>query len=146
MNTRVFVTSNWHVGINTSSSCLTKTVFAFKQHTIVMLSNVSKLESAGSSINYSAQLSAAPELPNVKPTFQKNNNVFSGRFIAKLYRRRAKKREKKHCCYSITQSIRNTCFHICSNQQKSSPSLSTFSYTATDWYPQTAVLHEHRLY
>lgn len=60
-----------------------------------MLSNVSKLESAGSSINYSAQLSAAPELPNVKPTFQKDNNVFSGRFIAKLYRRRAKKREKK---------------------------------------------------
>lgn len=146
MNTRVFVTSNWHVGINTSSSCLTKTVFAFKQQTIVMLSNVSKLESAGSSINYSAQLSAAPELPNVKPTFQKHNNVFSSRFIAKLYRRRAKKGKKKHCCYSITQSIRNTCFRIWSNQPKSAPSLSTFSYTATERYPHTAVFHEHRLY
>lgn len=65
LNTQVFVTSNWHVGINRSGSCLTKTVFAFKQRAIVMLSKVSNVESAGCHINYSAQHSA-PELPNVK--------------------------------------------------------------------------------
>lgn len=72
MNTHLFVTSNWHVGINTSSNCLTETIFAFKQRAIVMFSKVSNVDSVDCCINYSAQLSVAPELPNVKSNISEN--------------------------------------------------------------------------